>query len=125
MTTETKPELAKFEDIEWLRKQVPDNWALCQLFEGTRCACEAETMVAQTIHAATRNQRDHGEPYSVKGKGLARGRQRCGTDNATAYHMLLNEGYFVEDPRKDETVIFMTQKLIDLLRGHFAGKKKG
>lgn len=58
MTTEvaTADDRAKFADIERLAGRVKDNWALCQLFEGTRRASEAEMMVAQTLHAAVINQ---------------------------------------------------------------------
>lgn len=113
----TTLELAKIEDIKEL---VGRSW--CGLFEGTGCACEAETMVQQTLAAAVTNQRERGKPFSIKGKGVERTRAKCGTDSGTAYHMLLDKDYFVEDEHEGDTVIFMTQKLVDLLRGHLAKK---
>lgn len=113
---------AKVEDIIDLASKIPDNWALCQLFEGTPRACEAETMVAQTLHACVLNHKKHGTAFSWRGDGVQTPRQKCGTDNATAYGMLLNRKYFVEEGRDNKVIIIMTQKLVDLLRGHLAKK---
>lgn len=119
----TKSQRAKIADLERLKESIPDNWALCGLFKGTGAACEAEMMVAQTLHAAVANQREEGKPFSYKGPGVERTMQKCGTDNYTAYHMLLDEGYFVEDEHRGIPAIFMTQKLVDRLDGHLKTKK--
>lgn len=114
---------ASIEDIQQLKKWIKDNWALCQLFEGTYAACEAEIMVAQTVHAAVANYKEFGEAFSWKGKGVERPRDRAGTDNATAYQMLLKRGYFIEQERDERTIIVITQKLVDLLDKFFSKKE--
>lgn len=113
---------AKIEDIQDLATKIPDNCALRQLFEGTPRACEAETMVVQTLHACVLNHKKHGIAFSWRGDGVRMPKQRCGTDNGTAYGMLLNREYFVEEGRDNKVIIIMTQKLVDLLRGHLAKK---
>lgn len=110
---------ATIEDIQRLKKRIKDNWSLCQLFEGTPAACEAEMMVAQTFHAAVINHKKHGEAFSWKGNVESRSGAGL-VDNATAYRMLLEHGYFIEQERDGKTIIVITQKLVDLLTGFFA-----
>jgi len=118
--------LATTEDIVRLAAVIPDNRALCELFDGKcRCAAEAEMMVAQTIHAAKLNAEKHDEPFSFEGYGI---RSRSGdglVDNDTAYSWLLDKGYFVNNQRQGRTVIFPTAKLVTVLDGFLAGKQKG
>lgn len=116
---EHKHRKASLPDIERLAGRIKDNWSLCQLFEGTRRASEAEMMVAQTIHAAIVNQKKHGEPFSFRGDGVFGGGGGGLVDNATAYGMLLDRAYFVEETRGDKTVIFITQKLLDFIDGYY------
>lgn len=120
MTGLVAVELAKDADIIDLAARIKDNWRLCQLFEGTRRAAEAEYMVATTVHACKVNLDNHGEAFSWvdpsvhgwSGGGLA--------DNATAFEMLLKKGYLIEGERDGKPVLRMSQRLVDLLRGHLA-----
>ena len=133
MTTKTKTKtienengfvkLAQIKDIKRLIKKIPNDWALCQLFEGTRRAAEAEMMVAQTIHACGLNLKEHGEAFSWRGDGVFSSGHGGLVDNGTAYGMLVDREYFVEEERDGKTIIRMTQRLIHLLDGHFAKKK--
>ena len=86
--------------------------------------CEAEVMVAQTIAAANVNLAKRGEAFSIRGPGVLGGRQRCGTNNGSAYRRLCDEGYFREEQRNIDgeptIVIFPTQKLTQALHQHFA-----
>lgn len=108
--------LANIKDIVELARQIKDNWALCQLFEGERRAFEAEYLVAETVHACKFNHATHGEAFSWLGEN-AQSRQGGGLmDNSTAYDMLLREKYLVEEIRDGKPILFMTQKLIDLLK---------
>ena len=117
-------ELAKDADVVDLATRIKDDWTLCQLFEGTRRAKEAEYMVATTVHACNINLREHGEAFSWvdpsvhswSGGGLA--------DNATAFEMLLKKGYLIEDERDGKPILRMSQKLVDVLRGHLAKKNQ-
>lgn len=111
--------LAEIEDIQRLAKQIKDNWSLCELFDDTPRALEAEMMVAQTIHACVINHQKLGEAFSFRERRVySRG---CGglENNASAYRMLLNRGYFVKNQRRGKPVIFVTKKLINLLDHHF------
>lgn len=120
MTTTIAVEKATIEDIRKLAKKIPQPNSLMQLFDGERRACEAEWMVWQTLHACILNHKEHGEAFSIRdirsggGTGLV--------DNFTAYGMLVDRKYFIEEKRGDKTVIIMTQKLVDVLRGHLARK---
>lgn len=126
MTTATKTdvELASVEDVNRLAELIKDNWSLCQLFEGHRRACEAETMVAQTIHAARINAKKHGEPFSFKGDGVHGSSGGGLVDNGTAYAWLVGEEFFVESghAKLGREVIFPTKKLIDRLDAFLARK---
>ena len=119
-------EKAAVADVIRLAGRIKDNWSLCQLFEGQRRACEAEMMVAQTIHAAATNaQGDPAEPFSWKDPNVNYTGGGGLVDNATAYHMLLAKYYFVEEQRQhpdgdERTVIFPTRKLVSYLDGYFA-----
>jgi hypothetical protein len=117
MEVETERELASIEDVNRLAGQIEDNWTLCQLFEDHRRACEAETMVAQTIHAAKINAKEHGKPFSFKGDGVHGSSGGYLIDNGTAYAWLVDEGFFVESGHSvlKREVIFPTRKLIDRL----------
>ena len=114
--------LATNEDVIDLAARIADNWTLCQLFEGTHRASEAEYMVATTVHACKINLDKEGEAFSWvhpsvhvrSGNGLA--------DNPTAFAMLIREAYVVEDERDGKPILRMTQKLVDVLRGHLAKK---
>jgi hypothetical protein len=114
---------ATIEQIERLLPQIPDNWALCELFRDHRRASEAEMMVAQTIHAAKLNFDEHGKPFSFRGDGVF-GRGGGGlVDNGTAYSWLVGEGWFEEDTHDGKPVIYMTEKLIERLDAHCAKEK--
>lgn len=93
---------AKAEDVTRLARSIKDNWTLCE-FLGK---CEAEYMVAETIHAAAKNMTEHGEPFSFRGGGI---------DNNAGYSLLLRRELIVEGKRLGRPVIFPTQKLIDEL----------
>lgn len=116
--------LAKTEDIVDLAARIKDNWTLCELFEGTPRAREAEYMVATTVPACKINLDNEGEAFSWvdpschvrSGGGLA--------DNPTAFAMLVREAYVVEDERDGKPILRMTQKLVDVLNGHLARKDK-
>jgi len=113
---------AKIEDIRRLAKRIEDNWSLCNLFDGTPNAFEAEMMVAQTVHASVTNHEKRGEGFSFRGDGVF-GRGGGGlVDNATAYGTLTEQGYFTEGDREGKPVIFITQKLVDYLDAFFAKK---
>lgn len=117
------PSKATFADIRRLKNCIKDNWSLCELFDGTPNASEAEYMVAETFHAAVINQENHGEPFSFKSAGVE---SRSGgglINNGAAYQMLIDRGYFIEESRDERTVIFMTQRLIDLVGGLLAKGK--
>ena len=114
---------AKHEDIERLAERVKGHMPLCQLFEGTPNACEAETMVAQTLRACAVNLATHGEAYSIRGDGVF---SRSGgglVDNASAYQRLLDMGYFREDTQDGKPAIFVKQALVNLLDGYFADRR--
>lgn len=120
MATTKQFETATVEDIRALAARIKDNWSLCKLFAGTRRACEAEAMVAQTFHASVLNLDKGRGAFSFQGDGL-RGRAGGGLfDNATAWGMLVERGYFVEDEHEGKPTIVITQRLVDLLKGHFA-----
>ncbi len=113
-------EKARIEDIQDLAERIPDNWALCELFKGTRRASEAEYMVAGTVHACVLNHKKHGTPFSWVDPSV---HSRAGNglqDNETAYRMLVDKDYFVEEERDGKPILRMTQKLVDLLKGHLA-----
>ncbi len=116
-------EIATVKDVNRLAEVIEDDWSLCKLFDGRKRAKEAEVMVAQTIHAARMNASTDGEPFSYKGKGLNNCSGGGIVDNATAYAMLINEEFLVENERKNKTVIFPTQKLIELLDEFFLMKE--
>lgn len=111
--------LAKNEDVIDLAARIKDG-DLCKLFEGTRRASEAEYMVATTVYACKINLDKHGEAFSwvdpnvheCSGNGLC--------DNATAFAMLIGEVYVIEEKRDGKPILRMTQKLVDLLKGHLA-----
>lgn len=115
-------EKATIEDIRKLAKKIPDPRTLMQLFEGTPRASEAEWMVCQTLHACILNHKEHGEAFSIREDSVF-GQSGAGlVDNGTAYRKLLERKFFVEEKRGDKTVIIMTQKLVDVLKGHLARK---
>lgn len=114
---------ATIKDIRRLADRIKDNWSLCELFAETRRAAEAEMMVAQTFHAAVINQEKQGEPFSFRGDNVLTCHGGGLADNATAYGMLLQRGYFVEEQRPPKTVIFVTQKLVEYLDAFFAKKE--
>lgn len=113
---------ATIEDIKRLAVLIEDNWSLCELFAGTRRAAEAEMMVAQTVHACVTNHAKRGEAFSFRGNGVSSYGGGGLVDNGTAYGMLVGRGYFTEEEHDGKVVIFVTQKLIDHLDAHFAGK---
>lgn len=116
---------AKIEDIRRLAGLAKDHGGLCGLFAGTSRACEAETMVEQTLHACVVNYDREGEPFSFRGDGVLATGGAGLVDNATAYKMLCERGYFVEGRRGDILpVIFVAQALVDLLDRHFSAKSE-
>ena len=107
------------EDLQALKDKIPDEWALCELFDGVmRSAAEAETMVAQTLHAACINLKKRGEPFSIRSDNVFTRTGAGLVNNGGAYHSLLEDGYFIEEKRGEETVIFCTRKLLDHLIDH-------
>ena len=109
-------------DLHEVAKKIKGDWSLCE-FMGN---CEKEVMVGQTIRAAIINLEKRGECFSIRGDNCLLGRQRCGTDNASAYNYLIDNGYFEEAERivdeKKIVVIFPTRKLLDKLKVFFAEK---
>jgi hypothetical protein len=114
--------LAKNADVLDLAARIKDNWTLCQLFEGKRRASEAEYMVATTVHACKINLEKHGEAFSWVDPSVHSSGGGGIVDNGTAYAMLVNEGYYLEDERDGKPILRMSQKLVDVLRGHLARK---
>lgn len=115
--------LAKNEDVTDLAARIKDNCTLCQLFEGKRRASEAEYMVATTVHACQFNLDTEGEAFSWLDPSCEADRAGGGlVDNATAFDMLVNEAYVVKEERDGKPILRMTQKLVDVLRGHLAKK---
>ena len=127
-----KAKLGKLE-LEELTRAAPDPWALCSFMEGYRRASEMEYMITETLHAAKKNVKDHGEPFSFRGAGVFTFSGGGLADNGTAYGQLLDQGFFMEEIRpassfqkipkdikpdsKDAvTVIFLTEKLVRKLR---------
>ncbi len=108
---------ANIEDIKRLALRIKDPWALCELFADIPCACEAEHMVCQTIHACVINQKAHGTAFSFQGTGLKSPRQQDGTNNGFAYQTLLDNEYLTEGEHDGKPVIFMTDKLVRKLEG--------
>jgi hypothetical protein len=109
-------------DVLALAGKIKDNWSLCN-FLGMS---EKEYMVAETIHAARINLRDHGEPFSIRGDGVFSRSAGGLINNGGAYRALLADGYFIEEERtldaKRHTVIFPTRKLLDALKTFFDRK---
>lgn len=120
-TVSEKVELASVEDVNSLAERI-GNTDLCEFFSGYRQACEAETMVAQTIRAARINAKEHGEPFAFKGDGVHTRGHGGIVDNATAYARLVAEDFFVEDERQEKPAIFPTKKLAKRLDAFFAWK---
>lgn len=111
-------EKAILKDLRRLKALIPDCWALCKLFAGTRRAAEAESAVYQTIHASVNNYEEYGEMFSFN---EIVGDSGCGlVDNSTAFAMLLNRGYFMEGKHDGKDTIIVTQKLVDFLDEFFA-----
>lgn len=108
---------AKIEDIQELAEKIGTP---CNLFPGERNACEAETMIGQTLHACIVTHKKYGEAFSWRGAGVFTSGHGGLVNNGTAYGMLLERGYFLEEERGDRTIIIMTQKLVDLLKGYLA-----
>jgi len=102
---------ADISDLRRLRKRVPDNWALCE-FLGS---CEAEMIIAQTIHAACRNYDQCAEAYSIRGPACLSVFGGGLIDNATAYHRLIEGGLLIEARRGGNVVLFPTKKLVERL----------
>ena len=119
MTTES----ASITDIKRLALLIENNWSLCELFDGTRRAAEAEMMVTQTIHACVTNHAKQGRAFSFRGDGVF----SVGglVDNGTAYGMLVERGYFTEGEHDGRAVIFVTQRLVDFLDKFFAKSEQG
>ncbi len=115
---------AKIEDIRRLFGLVKEHGGLWELFAGTPRALEAETMVCQTLLASVTNNDKRGEPFSFRGDGVFTRSGGGLTDNATAYAMLCERGYFVEGEYgvTQRPVIFITQALLDLLDRYFSAK---
>ncbi len=114
--------LAKIEDIKRLAAKIEDNWSLCQLFEGTSRASEAEYMVARTVHACALNEKEHGEAFSWVGDNVRSSQGNGIVDNTTAYDMLLREEYLIEEKRDGKPILRMSQKLVNFLDEFFANQ---
>lgn len=100
--TETKtpvPELnaAYFEALN-AAFRVVDKSSMCEFAARLGChkrAAEVETMVRQTVYAATINYAKNGKPFSFAGKGV-RGYSGGGlVDNATAFGFLTGNNWIV------------------------------
>jgi hypothetical protein len=115
-----KPMKATVADVTRLKAQI-DKRSLCHLFPNRRRGAETEAMVAQTISAAVINANgDPGEPLSWRGKGVFSSSGNGIVDNATAYGMLVSQGYFIEEQRQNQTAIFPSKKLVQHLDNYFA-----
>ena len=106
---------AKIEDLRLLKEKIKTHMSLCSFMD----MYEKEYMVGMTVHAAV-NTFDDGyladeenEAYSI------RGNVESTIDSGKAYDFLCDQGYFIEEARGDETVIFVTQKLVDALNSFF------
>jgi len=61
---------ARISDLLRLKEHIKDSWSLANYLG----KCEAEVMVAQTIHAACTNYDEHGLPFSFRDNNVfARG----------------------------------------------------
>jgi len=109
---------AEASDVLRLKSLVKDNWSLCNFYGKS----EAEMMIAQTIHAAVINFKDHGEPFSFRGHGVFTSHGNGLFNNRQAYASLIKDGMFVEEVRGEQVVIFPTQALINKLDEFFAKK---
>lgn len=59
--------------------------------------CETEVAATQTVCACATNLREHGEAISWLSTNALRGRQVCGTDNASGIARLVDGGYVVRE----------------------------
>lgn len=75
--------------LKVVAENVTSNWDLCN---SKWQNCECEVIVAQTIRASATNLENHGEAFSWLNENAKRGRQVCGTDNASALQRLVNDG---------------------------------
>lgn len=109
------------EAIRDLAARITTGWELCDSWLQNN---EAELMICQTLCACVINLNKHGEAFSIRDPNVFTAGQ-C-VNNRKAYDLLVSNGYFVEDTRtidgKETTVIFVTHKLLDAVRGHFAQK---
>ena len=121
------------DDLKAIVKRIKDNFSLCEFAGKT----ETEYMVAETVHAACLNFKDHGQPFSFKGEEVRS--VGGGMDNDTGYQICLDRGWFYEEPLDPALgilvpkktwmedgkviVIFPTRKLLDDLNVFFANKK--
>ena len=112
------------ERIKALATKIRNNWDLCGSQWGN---CEAETIFAQTIHAACINLEKRGEPFSIRGAGLDIETRLA--RNASTYRTLVNDGFLREETRdldgEDAAVIFLTDKALDALEAHVAKNERG
>ena len=114
-----KPEIpASIVDIKRHADQIKDNWSLCNFWGN----CEAEVMIAQTIHACVLNHAEHGEAFSFKGGNVNSIHNGGLVNNHRAYHQLIDQGMFIEDEFKSRTVIRPTHSLIQRLDEYFSRK---
>ncbi len=107
---------AKVEDIKRLAKRAKQS-RLMSLFEQTEEAAEAEAMVSQTLQASVAHHKEHGVAFSWLGDRVSK--QYA---NRTAYSMLRERGYFVEEKRERKKIVIVTQKLVEYLDKYFARK---
>lgn len=105
-------------DLRAVRTNIRDGFSLCD-FMGVS---EREALVVQTIVAAVNNLDTHGEPYSIRGKGVFTTHGGGLIDNRSAYGYLVDVGYFEEENRGENVVIFPTRKLLDALLRFFKTK---
>ena len=114
------PSKAKLVDIQRMKDQIKDIWPLYGLFDGTPDTREAECMVDQVFYETLRNQEIYGQAFSSKPPGIHPLVGGGVESNASAYSMLIARKYFIEEDRDHRTVIFITQRLVDLVAGLFA-----
>jgi hypothetical protein len=78
--------------LKVVAEKVTSNWSLCN---SKWQNCECEVIVAQTIQASAANLENHGDAFSWLNENANRGRQVCGTDNASALQRLIKDGSLV------------------------------
>jgi hypothetical protein len=110
--------IAEITDVLKMSSLIKDNWSLSNFWGN----CEAEMMVAQTIHACCLNYKEHGQIFSFKGANVNSIHNGGLINNARGYNQLVDGGMFIEGTFNEKPVIYPTQALLDKLLDYFTKK---